>query len=221
MHLFRQQQFLARGLLTFFFLAVLAYLLVCLTGNLATLGAEPSSSPQPFDPADTRHGYANFDTMPVLPSDHPPEKESYYQPAHQDPSIQDRPKGLFQELVLAEDVEEELQYRRGHIYYPINPTDQFSKNIRAIYVVFRVFKHYAPYQIFAQLYPQAVPEDEKTGMLDEDIVFLATEDESGYFKLFPPDAGWQPGIYQVRIFVGFEANAVTRMGTLQFTILPS
>ena len=29
-----------------------------------------------------------------------------------------------------------------------------------------------------------------------------------------------PGLYRVDIFVGYEANDVTRMGTLRFTVMP-
>ena len=186
----------------------------------AGLAQEPA--PAPFDPAETQHGYADFDTIPTIPSDQaPPDKLPYYDSSHQPPSMNETPKGLFQNITLAEDVDEDLEHRRGHVYFPVRPTERFNTDHLAIYVVFRVFKHYAPYQIFAQLYPQHTPDNQPPDMLDEDIVYLATEDESGYLKLFPPESGWQPGAYQVHIFVGFEANAVTRMGTLHFTIVPS
>ena len=56
---------------------------------------------------------------------------------------------------------------------------------------------------------------------DEDVVYLALEDESGYLKLFPPSKdGWKPGRYRVEIFVGYEASTTTQMGNLHFTMSP-
>jgi len=188
-------------------------------GSPRAFGQESPPTPAPFDPAETQHGYADFDTMPTVPTDTPPEKLPYYDSSHHPASIDDKPKGLFQEITLAENVDEDLEFRRGHLYYPVRPTQQFTSDALAIYIVFRVFKHFTPYQVFAQLYPRYAPENPAPDMMDEDIVYLATEDESGYLKLFPPDSGWQPGAYQVHIFVGFEANPVTRMGTLHFTIV--
>ena len=205
------------------------YLIICTllvailfgAGSLQAFAQDPTQTPAPFDSQETQHGYADFDTIPTVPTDTQPDQLPYYDSSHQPFSLNERPKGLFQEITLAEDVDEDLGHRREHVYYPVRPTQQFHSDIPAIYIVFRVFKHYAPYQIFAQLYPQHRMDGLQPDMLDEDIVYLALEDESGYLKLFSPEKGWQPGAYQIHIFVGFEANGVTRMGTLHFTIVPS
>ncbi len=190
-------------------------------GYSQAFAQEPTQTPAPFDPTETQHGYSDFDSMPTVPAETSSNNLPYYDSSHPPASIDEKPKGLFQELILAEDVDEDLEHRRGHVYIPVRPTQQFHQDNLAVYVVFRVFKHYTSYQVFGQLYPQHTPDSPKPDMLDEDIVYLATEDESGYLKLFAPDGGWQPGAYQIHIFVGFEANSVSRMGTLHFTIVPS
>jgi hypothetical protein len=37
-------------------------------------------------------------------------------------------------------------------------------------------------------------------------MYIATEDESGYLKLFPPTGGWKPGKYRVEIHVGSKST---------------
>ena len=53
--------------------------------------------------------------------------------------------------------------RRGHIYVPVSPTDTFTATSKAVYLVFSVHKHYAPYQIIGRLFwdtPEAAKPDE-------------------------------------------------------------
>ena len=182
-------------------------------------------SPAPFDPSETQHGFSEFDTIPANPSKASPNPLPYYKdlntflPTARAPFDQ-KPEGLFLNITLAEDFEEDLEFRRGNLYYPVRPTDQFATNISAVYVVFRVFKHYQAYQVIGQMFPDSVEGLPTSGMLDEDMAYLALEDESGYLKFFPPsDQGWKPGQYHIDIFVGYEANALSKMGTLRFSVM--
>ena len=161
--------------------------------------------------------------MPAAPEDIASDPMDYYKnPALDLSGLPDEtPEGLFLHITLAENFEEDLDLRRGHRYYPIHPTEEFSSDALAVHVVFRVFKHYSAYQVIGRLFPEKVPGLSGTTFTDEETAYLALEDESGYLKFFAPSqAGWMPGLYRIDIFVGYEANEVTRMGTLRFTVTP-
>ena len=182
-------------------------------------------SPAPFDPAETRHGFSEFDTIPFNPSDASPNPLPYYDnhrelDPNSQPPLDHKPEGLFLDITLAEDFDEDLDFRRGNLYYPVRPTDQFTVDASAVYVVFRVFKHYQGYQVIGQVYHDFVEGGATESMIDEDMAYLTLEDESGYLKFFPPsEQGWKPGHYHIDIFVGYEANEMSRMGTLRFRVI--
>ena len=177
----------------------------------------------PFGPGETQHGFSQFDTIPAAPEDMAPDPLDYYQnPALDSSRLPDEvPGGLFLHITLAESFEEDLDLRRGHRYYPIHPTEEFSPDALAVHVVFRVFEHYSAYQVIGRLFPEKVPGFSGDTFTDEETAYLALEDDSGYLKFFAPSQdGWIPGLYRVDIFVGFEASDVTHMGTLRFTVTP-
>ncbi len=202
--------------------------------GFAGQGATGHSPSAPFSPDETQHGFFQFETLPPIPEDTAPDPLDYYrneQPGSrrlQDDSqngAQDGPPGgLFRQITTAQGFEEDLDIRRGHLYYPIEPTETFTSDTSAVYVVFRVFKHYAAYHVIGRLVPERVPGLSDETVADEDTASLALEDESGYLQFFAPSqdgqAGWRPGLYRIDIFVGYEANELTRMGTLRFTIAP-
>ncbi len=192
---------------------------VCLSGP----GRAEDGPPAPFRPDELRHGFSQFDTMPAAPEDMASDPMDYYKnPALDLSGLPDEtPEGLFLHITLAENFEEDLDLRRGHRYYPIHPTEEFPSDALAVHVVFRVFKHYSAYQVIGRLFPEKVPGLSGTTFTDEETAYLALEDESGYLKFFAPSqVGWMPGLYRIDIFVGYEANEVTRMGTLRFTVTP-
>ena len=194
----------------------LAFFFLCLSSQ--ALAQDP---PAAFDPNDSRHGYSQFDTLPPDPEEAVPDPLDYYKQPDSAFSLDTTPGGLFLHITLAEDFEEELQFRRGNFYRPVRPTEEFPPDTLAVHVVFRVFKHYSSYQVIGRLFPENVPGLSEDTFFDEDSAYLVPEDESGYLKFFAPsEDGWIPGRYRVDIFVGFEANDVTRMGTLHFTITP-
>jgi hypothetical protein len=90
-----------------------------------------------------------------------------------------------------------------------------------VYLVFSVHKVLASYQIIGRLFHETETGVDPTQWLDEDIVHLATEDESGFLKFFPPKGTWQPGQYRVDLYVGFMVNPANKMGAMRFTVRPS
>lgn len=174
-----------------------------------------------FHPNDTQHGFAEYDTPPDFPSDNAPSPYKSYSQSPFSPSADHKPGGVFLSLDFAENYEVEPTIRGGHTHVPVHPTDSFSPQVPSVYLVFSVHEHLSSYQIIGRLFPETETELDSPQWLDEDIVDLATEDESGYLKFFPPGGSWQSGRYRVQIFVGFAANAENKMGAMRFTILPT
>ena len=186
-----------------------------------TAELEPSSPPPVFQPGEIQHGFSQFDSLPEIPPDDSPPSSSALSPGSEGGSSHDptqKPAGLFFRIEFAEGFEEEQGIRRGHAVIPINPTNTFSPNTRAVFLVFSVFKHHAPYQVFGRLYPEKVDNQDPAVLLDEDAMYLAAEDESGYLQFFPQSGRWTPGTYQVKVYVGWETSLVNQMGTMRFTI---
>ncbi len=196
-----------------------AFFFLCLSGPVLA----QETPPAPFHPDETQHGFSQFDTIPTIPEEMAPDPLDYYKNETPDLSrLPDKPPGgLFLHITPAEGFEEDLDLRRSHRYYPVHPTETFPSDAPAVHVVFRVFQHYSAYQVIGRLFPEKVPGTSGETFTDEETVYLTVEDESGYLKFFAPSReGWTPGLYRVEIFVGFEANEVTRMGTLHFTVMP-
>ena len=128
------------------------------------------------------------------------------------------PKGLFRSIETAEGFEEEMGFRRTHEIVPVGVTTVFRPASPAVFIVFNVFPHYQPYQVFGVCYPEKVPGLDPTTSIAEDAMYLALEDESGYVKLVPPPGGWKPGQYRVEIHVGFSVNDVSLTGMMRFTV---
>ncbi len=200
---------------------------VCNTLSFAQNGPSPdpdsSSPPAVFQPGEIQHGFSEFDSLPEIPPDDP---QPFSPSLASDPEGNDsqdlnqKPSGLFFQINFAESFEEEQGIRKSHAVVPVNPTNEFSPDTRAVYLVFSVFKHSAPYQVFGRLYAEKVDHQDPTQLLDEDSMYLAAEDESGYLQFFPQSGRWSPGTYQVKIFVGWEINEVNQRGTMRFSITP-
>ena len=178
-----------------------------------------TDSPSVFQPKDTQHGFSQFDTPPDHFSDAPSLYDSYSQ-SPLIPSLDKKPEGVFLGLDFAESFEVKPTTRGGHTHIPVRPTETFLPDVPSVYLVFTVHEHLSSYQIIGRLFSESETGINAPQWLDEDIVDLATEDESGFLKFFPPDGTWQPGQYRVEIFVGYIANDVNKLGTMRFTIAP-
>ena len=144
-----------------------------------------------------------------------------FQNRHQDAVPYDfdaPPQGLFRAITMAEGFEEELGFHRAHEIVPVKPTDRFSHDIPAIFIVFRLHQHYQGFQVFGRCFPEAVAGLDPTLAIGQDAMHIALEDESGYLTLSPPQGTWKPGRYKVEIHVGEQVNEMSLMGTMRFTI---
>ena len=195
---------------------------LALSGTTAVADdSAPADSPSVIQPNEIQHGFGEYDTPPDFTSENVPAPyDGYSQSPTVSPSDK-KPGGLFLSLDFAEGVEEDQTIRRGHIYLPVNPTNTFSPQAPSVYLVFLAHKVLASYQIIGRLFLETETGVDPTQWLDEDIVHLATEDESGFLKFFPPGGTWQPGQYRVDLYLGFMANPANKMGAMRFTIDPS
>lgn len=207
---------------TQFFGIFVSIVFFALSGTTAVADdSVPADSPSVLQPNETQHGFGEYDTPPDFFSDDVPAPYDGYSHSPTVSSSDQKPGGLFLSLDFAEGVEEDQAIRRGHVYLPVNPTDRFSPHIPSVYLVFSVHKVLASYQIIGRLFRETETAGDPTEWLDEDIVHLATEDESGFLKFFPPKGTWQPGQFRVDLYVGFMANPANKMGAMRFTIDPS
>ena len=128
------------------------------------------------------------------------------------------PEGMFRSIDMTEGFEEELGFRRQNEIVPVNPTSEFHSGSKPVFIVFQLYPHFQSFEIFGVCYPEAVPELDPKTVIARDTMYIATEDESGYLKLFPPAGGWKSGKYTVKIHVGEQINAISLMGTMRFTV---
>ncbi len=131
------------------------------------------------------------------------------------------PEGMFRSITMAEGFEEELGFRRTHEIVPVKPTEQFSAETPAVFIVFQLHQHYQAFKVFGRCYPEEVPGLSNQTLVAQDAMYIALEDETGYLKLFAPDGGWKPGRYRVEIHAGEQANEMSLVGTMRFTIVHS
>jgi hypothetical protein len=204
-------------------LASLTSLFLLAMGTICLAEDSRISAPPPvFQPQETQHGFAEFDSPPDFFEDEVPTEATApyedYSSSPNLPSFDHKPGGLFASLVFAESVEEDRTIRRGHILVPVNPTDTFPTSAKSVHLVFAVHKHLAPFQIIGRLFPEQVLNADANQWIDEDRADLALEDESGYLKFFAPSGTWQPGRYRVDVYVGYMVNTMNKMGTMRFSI---
>jgi len=188
------------------------------TGHVAWAEGPQATPPAVFQPDEIQHGFAEFVSPPDFFDDNAPAPYDSYSDSPSLPSFDQKPEGLFRNLTFARDIEGDRTIRRGHIQIPIHPTETFPPTINAVYLVFSVHKHYTPYQVIGRLFFETHADTPSPQWLDEDIAYLATEDESGYLKFFPPDKVWTPGQYRVDIYVGYMVNTANKMGAMRFRV---
>lgn len=128
------------------------------------------------------------------------------------------PQGLFLAITMAEGFDEEFDARRTHNIVAVHPTDRFRSDAPTVFIVFHLHQHYQGFQVFGQLFPDAVAGLDPAVLIGQDAVHVALEDESGYLALSPPQTRWPPGRYRVEIHVGEAVNAMSLIGTMRFTI---
>ncbi len=128
------------------------------------------------------------------------------------------PQGLFRFATVAKGFDEEMAFRRSHEIVPVEPTEVFTPDAPAVFVVFGLHQHYQAFQVSGLCFPEAVEGLDPKSPLSQDTMYIALEDESGYVKLTAPAGGWTPGKYRIEIHVGYEINEISLVGTMRFAV---
>lgn len=129
------------------------------------------------------------------------------------------PQGMFRSITMAEGFEEELGFRQTHEIVPVKPTERFTADTPAIFIVFALHQHYQAFKVFGRCFPEGIAGIEPDTIVSEDAMHMALEDESGYLKLLPPNAQWTPGRYKVEIHAGEQVSEMSLIGTMRFTVV--
>lgn len=129
------------------------------------------------------------------------------------------PQGMFRSITMAEGFEEELGFRQTHEIVPVKPTERFTADTPAIFIVFALHQHYQAFKVFGRCFPEGIPGIEPETIVSEDAMHMALEDESGYLKLLPPKEQWAPGRYKVEIHAGEQVSEMSLIGTMRFTVV--
>jgi hypothetical protein len=87
-----------------------------------------------------------------------------------------------------------------------------------VYIVFKLHQHYQSFLLFGLCYPEEVAELDDAVIVSQDSMYVALEDDTGYLKLPAPQGGWKPGRYKILIHAGEQANDMSFMGTMRFTM---
>lgn len=108
----------------------------------------------------------------------------------------------------------------AHEFLPLGAGDSFPPTQQEIYLVFRlVSDSYDAVPLAAQCFVETAEAAGAPKTVAQDRVMMAMSDQSGYFKLSPPQAGWKPGLYRCGLFAGERATADTHVDDVRFQII--
>ncbi|MCC6140866.1 MAG: tetratricopeptide repeat protein [Nitrospira sp.] len=108
----------------------------------------------------------------------------------------------------------------AHEFIPLNPNDTFPITQPEIYLVFRlVSASYDAIPLSAQCFQEIAEVAGGAAPIAQDQVMLAMNDQSGYFRLTAPTAGWAPGLYRCGLFAGERTSAYTQADEVRFRIV--
>jgi tetratricopeptide (TPR) repeat protein len=107
-----------------------------------------------------------------------------------------------------------------HDFIPLNPSDSFPSTQQEIYLVFRlVSDSYDAVPLATQCFLEVSEATGEQRTVAQDHVMMAMSDQSGYFKLTPPEQGWKPGLYRCGLFAGERTSAYTQADDIRFRIV--
>jgi len=107
-----------------------------------------------------------------------------------------------------------------HDFIPVNPGDSLPATQKEIYLVFGlVSASYDAVSLTAQCMLETSEVVGEQRILAQDRVAMSMSDQSGYFMLSPPKAGWTPGLYRCGLFEGERTSAYAQVDEVRFRIL--
>lgn len=129
--------------------------------------------------------------------------------------------GPFRQLTTTRDLIQEDLQTGLHDFIPVNPTDTFSQQEEAIYLVFTLTGNQEDLEakLASRWVAERVPGMAENTVVGVDSVLLGLNERSGYFRLTRPDGGWRPGIYRVDLYLGPQVSAYTHVADIRFRIL--
>jgi tetratricopeptide (TPR) repeat protein len=110
----------------------------------------------------------------------------------------------------------------AHEFIPVEPNDTFTTTQEEILLVYGlVTASFDEVSLKAKCYLETSKIDENQSAVAHDQVVMAMNEQSGYFILSAPEAGWSPGLYRCGLFVGDEVSAYTHADEVRFRIIES
>jgi tetratricopeptide (TPR) repeat protein len=108
----------------------------------------------------------------------------------------------------------------AHEFIPLNANDSFPSTQPEIFLVFGlVSASYDAVPLSAQCFLEAGEMTGESHPMAQDQVMMAMNDQSGYFRLTPPEHGWKSGLYRCGLFAGEKTSAYTQADEVRFRIL--
>lgn len=108
----------------------------------------------------------------------------------------------------------------AHEFIPLNPGDSFPAAQQDIYLVFAlVSASYDAVPLAARCSIETIEMAGDQRPAVQDHVMMAMNDQSGYFRLPSPAAGWTPGLYRCGLFAGERTSADTQVDEVRFRII--
>ncbi len=108
----------------------------------------------------------------------------------------------------------------AHEFIPLYPGDSFPSTQKEIYLVFGlVASSYDAVPLTARCSPEISGSTREPRAIAQDRVMTTMNDQSGYFMLSPPAAGWERGLYHCGLFAGEQASADTLVDEVRFRIM--
>ncbi len=108
----------------------------------------------------------------------------------------------------------------AHDFIPLNPGISFPTTQQEIYLVFGlVTASYDEVPLAARCFKETAEVTGTQTAVAQDHLIMSTSDQSGYFVLPRPVAGWTPGLYRCGLFAGEQASAYNQVDEVRFRII--
>ncbi len=128
---------------------------------------------------------------------------------------------MFRYIIPANRVMRDDRPTGTHEFIPIEPHDTFSDSQKEIYLVFGlVTASYDEMPLSVECFIERATNNANQIPLARDHVIMNMGEQSGYFLIDQPQAGWTPGLYRCGLFVGSELSAYTHADEVRFRLLP-